>query len=170
MSNTKTKIWDSESIDSSREYHTANRLKNVRIALRTRIVSCSVFFIVSSSLLIQLVDELLPACEHLQTPALIVVIARLGHKEVGHCCSGKHKSAHDLQDMANILALPVILLALVIVLEGISQEDLDNPRTELPSCRCNAVTRAPVTCREDLRWYLRNVSADERHEIERDSR
>jgi hypothetical protein len=101
--------------------------RKLRIALRIRNVGRLIFFILSPSLPIELVDNLLSASKYLQSPALVVVIARFWYQEIRDCCSGKHEGAHDLQDMTEVLALPVVLFALVVILEGVCQEDLDDP-------------------------------------------
>ena len=126
VSSTKTTIRQSGGVDWNEGCCIANS-EGVGITLRTRAIDRSLFLVFSPPLSIQLVDDLLSTSEYLQSPALIVVVARLWYEEIRDRCSGKHESAHDLQDMAEVLALPVVLLALIIVLKSICQEDLDNP-------------------------------------------
>lgn len=159
--NAKTGVRHLEGIDSN-EGHWIAYSEGVGFTSRIRAVGRSIFLVFSPPLPIQLVDDLLSTSQYLQSPAFVVVVARFWYEEIRDRCSGKHESAHDLQDVAEVLALPVILFALVVILKGIRQEDLDNPRSELAGCSCNAVTCASVTRWKDFRWYLRNVSLAER--------
>lgn len=79
----------------------------------------SIFLVLPSTLLVQLIDDLLPTSKYLQSPALVVVISSLWHKKVCHHGPSNHEGTHHLQHVTEILALPVILLALIVVLESI---------------------------------------------------
>jgi hypothetical protein len=108
-------------------------------------------------LTIQLINLLLPTCQHLERATLIIVITRLRHQEIRRDGPSHHESAHDLQHCAEMVLLPLELVLLLLVLvasfirfESVGEEDLDEPRSKLARGGRDAVACAAVACGEDL--------------------
>jgi hypothetical protein len=97
-----------------------------------------IILILPLPLTIQLINLLLPTCQHLKCATLVIVITRLRHQEVRRDSSGHHERAHNLQHCAEMVLLPLELVLLLLVLvasfigfETVGEKDLDEPRSKL---------------------------------------
>jgi hypothetical protein len=107
---------------------------------------------------IQLINDFLSARQHFQCPTPIVMVSRLRHQKVRRDGARNHESAHDLQDFAEVLLLPVVLFFDCAGLESVREEDLHEPGAEFPGGRGDAVASAAVARGENFGRDLDCVS------------
>jgi hypothetical protein len=116
-----------------------------------------IILILPPPLPIQLINDLLPARQHLQRATLVITISGLWYQEIRRDRTRYHESAHDLQhfpEIAKMNFVPCILIILIFRLECICEKDLDQPRPQFSGRGGDAMACAAVSSWEDFGWDL----------------